>query len=148
MSNFIIRDAVATDLPVIHDLVRELAIFENAEPLFTATLADYEADFAAGIFQAIVIERDGEVAGMALYYMTYSTWKGRMLYLEDFVVREHLRQHGIGQLLFDAVKERARALGCRLLKWQVLDWNASAIAFYKKNGATIDTDWWTGRLVL
>lgn len=148
MDNFILRDAVATDLPVIHDLVRELAIFEKAEPAFTATLADYEADFAAGIFQAIVIERDREVAGMALYYMTYSTWKGRMLYLEDFVVREHLRQHGIGQLLFDAVKERARALGCRLLKWQVLDWNASAIAFYKKNGATIDTDWWTGRLVL
>lgn len=146
MGNFIIRDAVAADLPVIHDLVRELAIFEKAESAFTATLDDYRNDFSAGIFQALIAEYEGEVAGMALFYMTYSTWKGRMLYLEDFIVREHLRQHGIGQSLFDAVKVRAKVLGCRLLKWQVLDWNATAIAFYKKNNATIDTDWWTGKL--
>ena len=141
-----IRKGTPDDLPAVHALVRELAIYEKAEHEFTATLEDYYADFEARIFQTIVAEQEGEIIGMALYYMTYSTWKGRMLYLEDFVVRESHRRQGIGQLIFDAYLAEARALGCRLTKWQVLDWNRPAVRFYEKQSATIEKEWWNGKI--
>lgn len=146
--SIVIERARRTDLPAIHGLVRELAIYEKAESEFVATLEDYYRDFDAGIFEAIVARVDGEVAGMVLYYMTYSTWKGRMLYLEDFVVLEENRRDGLGQKLFDAFLERARELECRLTKWQVLDWNEPAIKFYKKNKAIIEKEWWNGKIFL
>jgi GNAT superfamily N-acetyltransferase len=85
---------------------------------------------------------------MALYYMAYSTWRGKMLYLDDLVVSEAYRRHGIGQLLFDAVLEEGLRRGCRLVKWQVLDWNEPALRFYRKNNAEIETEWWNGKIVL
>lgn len=143
-----VRKATENDLPAIHQLVRELAIYERAENAFTATLGDYESDFAQGIFQAVVAEVDGKTAGMALYYMSYSTWKGKMLFLEDFVVNEQYRRYGIGQKLFDAYLHEARILGCRVAKWQVLDWNEPAVAFYQKNNAIIEKEWWNGKIFL
>ena len=144
----LIRKATTADLPAIHDLVRELAIYERAEDAFTATLADYAADFEAGIYEALVAEVQGEIRGMALYYMAYSTWKGRMLYLEDFVVRHTQRRSGLGQLLFEAFVAEAKKKGCRLIKWQVLDWNEPALAFYQKNDAIIEKEWWNGKIFL
>ncbi|HKK79412.1 MAG TPA: GNAT family N-acetyltransferase [Phaeodactylibacter sp.] len=141
-----VRKGRREDLPAVHALVRELAVYEQAEHEFTATLEDYYADFEAGIFQTIVAERSGEVIGMALYYMTYSTWKGRMLYLEDFVVREADRRKGVGQLIFDAFLAEAKAQGCRLTKWQVLDWNTPAVQFYEKQSAAIEKEWWNGKI--
>ncbi|MEL6969810.1 MAG: GNAT family N-acetyltransferase [Bacteroidota bacterium] len=148
MAEIHIRPANADDLSVIHDLVRELAVYEKEEASFTATLEDYQTDFADGVFQSIVAEMEGEVVGMCLYFLTYSTWKGRMLWLEDFVIRQAYRRHGIGQKLFDALQLRAKEMNCRLMKWQVLDWNEPAIRFYEKNDALIDTDWWSCRLFL
>ncbi len=142
-----IRKASAEDLSDIHDLVRELAVYEEAETEFIATLEDYKNDFKAGVFSSLVAEYDGIIVGMALYYMTYSTWKGKMLYLEDFVVNKAFRQKGIGQLLFDAFLEEAQKLGARLVKWQVLDWNEPAIRFYEKNNATIEKEWWNGKIL-
>lgn len=144
----LIRKATTADLPAIHDLVRELAIYERAEDAFTATLADYAADFEAGIYEALVAEVQGEIRGMALYYMAYSTWKGRMLYLEDFVVRQTQRRSGLGQLLFESFVAEAKKKGCRLIKWQVLDWNEPALAFYRKNDAIIEKEWWNGKIFL
>lgn len=141
-----IRPGTADDLPAVHALVGELAAFEQAADAFTATLATYRADFAAGAFQLLLADYGGQVVGMAFFYPTYSTWKGKMLYLEDFVVREAFRRHGVGQRLFDAFLARARAEGCRLAKWQVLDWNVGAIDFYKKNGAVIEGEWLTGKV--
>ncbi len=141
-----IRKATADDLPDIYNLVKSLAIYEKAEQEVTATIKDYQNDFAAGIFQAHVAEMDGKVIGMVLYYMNYSTWKGRMLYLEDFVVYEEYRRFGVGQLLWDELAEEAKRQGARLLKWQVLDWNKPAMKFYKKNNATIETEWYNGKI--
>lgn len=147
-SSIIVERAKREDLKAIHQLVRELAIFEKAESEFIAGLDDYYRDFDAGIFESIVVRVDGKVAGMALYYMTYSTWKGRMLYLEDFVVLGAYRGEGLGQKVFDAFLDRARELECRLVKWQVLDWNEPALKFYLKNDAIIEKEWWNGKIFL
>lgn len=143
-----IRQATRSDLPAIHRLVGELAEYEKASSEFTATLETYQTDFEAGIFQVLLAEQNEQILGMALYYMTYSTWKGRMLYLEDFVVQEAFRQQGVGQQLFEAFLQEARKMGCKLVKWQVLDWNLPAIKFYEKNKALIEKEWWNGKIFL
>lgn len=149
MTKINIRPANATDLPSIHKLVAELADYENELPAFTATIETYREEFADGIFAAHVAEdEEGEIVGMALYYDTFSTWKGKMLYLEDFVVSESLRGQGIGQRLFAAFKDEAIRRGCVMIKWQVLDWNAPAVSFYEQQGATIEKQWWHGKMFL
>ncbi len=141
-----IRLGQREDLPAVHGLVHELAVYEKEEQEFVATLDDYYRDHEAGIFETLVAENGDGILGMALYYMTYSTWKGRMLYLEDFVVREGYRGYGIGQSLFEAFLEEARRKECRLVKWQVLDWNEPALNFYRKYDSTIEKNWWNGKI--
>ncbi len=143
-----IRQATLSDIPVIFSLVEELALYEKAPEAVITSVEIYEKDFNAGIFEAIVAEKEGEIIGMALYYMAYSTWKGRMLYLEDFVVRESARRFGVGQLLFDAYLNVAKEKGATLVKWQVLDWNEPAVKFYEKNDAIIEKEWWNGKIFL
>jgi GNAT superfamily N-acetyltransferase len=138
----IIRTATFKDLPFIHNLVRELAIYEKEENEFTATLAMYENDFTENVFQSIVADVQGEIVGMVLYYLTYSTWKGKMMYLEDFVVNEKFRGKGIGKLLYDAFIQEAKDKNCMLAKWQVLDWNETAVQFYTHNNAILEKNWW------
>lgn len=142
-----IRTATASDLPAIYDLVTELAIYEKEPDAVIATLEDYQRDFAEGVFESQVAEQDGVVIGMTLYYLTYSTWRGKMLYLEDFVVSHAHRRSGAGELLFNRVLEVAKEKNCRLLKWQVLDWNKPALDFYAKHNATIEKDWWNGKII-
>ncbi len=148
MHKIIIRKAQKEDLPAIYALVKELALYEKSPESVTATIEDYYQDFEDNIFESIVAERDSEVVGMALYYMTYSTWRGRMLYLEDFVVKESERKLGIGKLLFDEVIEIAKSKKAVLLKWQVLDWNDPAIQFYKKYDTIFENEWLNGKLFL
>lgn len=142
-----IRQANKGDLSSIYELVRELAIFEKCENELTATLEDYEKDFEEGVFEALVLEEEGEIRGMMVYYMTYSTWKGKMLYLEDFCVSERYRRFGYGQQLFDAFIAVAKKKECRMVRWQVLDWNDTAVNFYKKNDAVIENDWWMCKII-
>src|SRR5690606_20344064 len=82
-----------------------------------------------------------EILGFALYYIRYSTWKGQSMYLEDILVTQEHRGKGIGGLLMDRLIEEARSRGMQRICWQVLDWNAPAIAFYKKYGAAFDGEW-------
>ena len=137
-STLSVRKATHKDLKVIMSLVRELAIFEKEEDAFTATLEQYTQAFEENIFQVLLAEDKEEVVGMCLYYPSFSTWKGKMMYLEDFVVRDEHRRKGIGELLFHAFVKVAKEENCRMVKWQVLDWNDTAIAFYKKQKATIE----------
>jgi GNAT superfamily N-acetyltransferase len=143
-----IREASSKDLPSIYDLVVGLAIYEQAEEKVTATIEDYHRDFSGGLFRALVAEYEGEVIAMALFYPTYSTWKGKMLYLEDLYVKEQHRRKGIGQMLFDHLIQVGRDEDFRLMKWQVLDWNTPAIKFYERNSALIDKTWWNGMILL
>ncbi|UOQ98794.1 GNAT family N-acetyltransferase [Hymenobacter sp. 5317J-9] len=147
--NYTIRRGVEADLPQVLGLIHELALYERAPEAVTNTLAAMQRDGfgPAPIFGFFVLENDAaEIIGLALFYTAYSTWKGRMLYLEDLVVTESARRGGLGRLLFDAVVAEARATGAVRLKWQVLNWNEPAIGFYQKLGATIEQDWFNGNL--
>lgn len=146
--NVVIRPATATDLPGIHRLVGELAKFEREAAAFVATIETYREEFADGTFSGHVAEADGQLIGMTLYYRAFSTWKGKMLYLEDFVVRDEWRGRGIGHRLFEAFKEEAARRACVMIKWQVLDWNDPAVEFYERQGATIEKQWWNGKMYL
>ena len=141
-----IRIAKAEDIAAMHDLVTELAIYEKEPEAVTLTVAQMTADFEADLFQAHVAEVENKVVGMALYYPRYSTWKGKTIHLEDFVVKESFRKSGIGQLLFDAVVRYSQTYGAKRLEWAVLEWNQPALNFYDKIGATIDPEWQVGQL--
>ena len=147
--NIVLRRGVEADLPQVLALIQELAVYERAPEAVTNTLAAMQRDGfgPTPIFSFFVLENGtAEIIGIALFYTAYSTWKGRMLYLEDLVVTEAARRGGFGRLLFDAVVAEARAIGAVRLKWQVLDWNEPAIAFYNKLGATIESEWYNGNL--
>ncbi len=147
--NIILRRGVEADLPQVLALIKELAVYEKAPDAVTNTLAAMQRDGfgPAPIFGFFVLENQAAgIIGLALFYTAYSTWKGRMLYLEDLVVTEAARRGGFGRLLFDAVVAEARTTGAVRLKWQVLDWNESAISFYKKLGANIESEWLNGNL--
>ncbi|MBK8193541.1 MAG: GNAT family N-acetyltransferase [Lewinellaceae bacterium] len=141
-----IRPATAADIPAIHALMFELAVYEKEPEAVLTTVDEYLRDFRDGLFESHVAEMDGAVVGMTLFYMAYSSWKGKMLYLDDFLVTETHRRYGIGQLLFDAFIAEGRNRGCRLVKWQVLDWNEPALNFYRKNDAIIETGWWNVKM--
>lgn len=147
LNSFTCRKAIAKDLPYIYDLVRDLAIYENALDALTMDLEGYQECFENDIFESIVLEHQGVIVGTCIYYMTFSTWKGRMLYLEDFVVKQDWRNKGLGQILWNNYLRIAKEKKCALVKWQVLDWNTPAVNFYEKNGATIEKEWWNGKII-
>ena len=93
------------------------------------------------VFNFYVAELNNKIIGIAVYFIKYSTWKGKGLYLDDLFVTEKFRGKGIGKKLFDIIIEEAKKIKAKQLHWQVLDWNTPAIDFYKKYGATIDAEW-------
>jgi ribosomal protein S18 acetylase RimI-like enzyme len=162
-----IRKAEARDVPQMLALVKELAMFEKEPEAVTVTEeAMRDAGFGPSpvwwgwvAFQSddqkirrsendstsgIVDER--KILGIAICYERYSTWRGRVGYLEDIVVTENARGLGIGELLFKACAAEAAQREYHHLTWQVLDWNEGAIRFYKRLGADLDGAWVNGRL--
>lgn len=141
-----IREAQRSELHIVRDLVYELAVYEKAPEALVATLEEYENAFDEKLIEVLVAVYSDKIIGIALYYTTFSTWKGKTLYLEDFYVQPEYRAYGVGKLLFDAFLDKARSLGVRQTKWQVLDWNELGLNFYKKYNANIEKNWWNGVL--
>jgi GNAT superfamily N-acetyltransferase len=143
-----IRKGQKSDIPSVMELVRELAIYEKAEDQVSNTIEQMEIDgFGENpIFHFIVAEVDGKVVGMSLYYYRYSTWKGKRLYLEDYIITESHRGTGLGKLLFEATIKLGKETDCTGMMWQVLDWNEPAINFYKKYNARFDEEWYNCHL--
>jgi GNAT superfamily N-acetyltransferase len=125
------------------ELVHELAVFERAPEEVTVTMEHFiQSGFGdKPVWWAIVAEANGVVVGFALYYIRYSTWKGQRMYLEDILVTEAWRGRGAGQLLMNRLIEIAKEKGFSGMLWQVLDWNESAINFYKKYNAKFGPEW-------
>lgn len=142
--NISIRAAFAADIPEVLSLIKELAEFEKAPEAVSITADDLTRDGFGEkpLFKVFIAEIDNEVAGMALIYTGYSTWKGKLLYLDDIIVRERHRSKGIGKLLLDRVIQFAAKENARVLKWQVLRWNKDAIRFYKRFEHVVFDDEW------
>ena len=143
----IIRKANRSDVAAIFGLIQELALYEKAPEQVTNTADNLAQDlFDKNLCEAIVAEIKDEIVGFALYYTSYSTWKGACLYLEDFYVKEDKRKYGIGQFLFDEILLIAKRSNVKRMDWQVLEWNEPAIRFYQKQQAFLDPEWLNGRL--
>jgi len=143
-----IREARPEDVKAIHGLIVDLAIYEKAPNEVEVTVAELTDDgFGPNpAYRCIVAEKGQEVVGFALYYIRYSTWKGRCVYLEDFLVKDKLRGQGIGDLIFKEMLAICKKLNVRLMTWQVLDWNETAIRFYDKYNSIYDGEWLNGKI--
>jgi GNAT superfamily N-acetyltransferase len=143
-----LRKAVKTDIPEILSLIRELALYERAPEEVTITAEDLEKDgFGSNpIFEVLLAYDNEQLLGMAFYYYSYSTWKGKCLYLEDIIVKEQFRGNKVGKTLFESVIKKAKEVNAKRMHWQVLDWNEPAINFYQKYSAVLDNTWVNGKL--
>jgi len=139
-----IRPANAADIPLILQLVRDLAAFERESDKVIATEPMlFEALFGPHpAAEAVIAELDGAPVGMALFFHNFSTWTGwRGLYLEDLYVTPEARGAGVGKALLKHLAALAVARGCTRFEWAVLDWNTPAQEFYTAMGATVMDDW-------
>lgn len=138
-----IRKATVEDCESIMKLVHELAIYEKAPQEVTVSMEEFkDAGFGKQpVWAAFVAEVDSKIVGISLFYIRYSTWKGRRLYLEDLIVNEAFRGLGIGSLLLERTISFAKEMKYSGMMWQVLDWNEPAINFYKKYDAKFDGEW-------
>jgi len=141
--DFAIRNAKKNDMQQVLHLINELAIFEKAPEAVEVTVEDLQNDgFGTHpAFHCFVAEVDAKIEGIALIYNRYSTWKGKILHLEDLIVSQPMRGTGIGTALLDEVVKYGHQLGVRRINWEVIDWNQKAIAFYEKKGAKVLRDW-------
>lgn len=143
-----IRAALPQDVPAIHALIVELAVYEREPDAVLIAEADLLRDGwgPEPLFSCLVAEDNGQVCGFALYHPTYSTWTGRSLYLEDLYVQPDHRGRGLGSALLARVAAEAERQGCARLDWSVLTWNESAIRVYERIGAVRMEEWRRMRL--
>ena len=145
-----IRKGVKKDLPCVLKLIKELADYENALNEVTITLKELEKDgFGSNpLYWFLVAEKRNKIIGLSFYFIRYSTWKGKFLFLEDFVIEKQYRNQGVGSALFEETINICKQLKLNGMIWQVLDWNKSAINFYKKYNADISSKWLNGKLTI
>ena len=148
MQEMNIRPIQKKDLSDVLDLIKELAVYEKEPDAVEIDEHDLEESAFRNPpdFSCLVAEVNEKVLGMALFYHRFSTWKGKSLHLEDLIVTQKYRQQGVGKALFEAVLHEAHQQKLKRVEWVVLDWNQSAIDFYKKYQATIFDDWRTVQL--
>lgn len=149
MQTVSIRKGIKSDLPHVLELIRELAVYEKAEGEVIVTVKNLEEDGFGPhpYFQFFVAEIDSRIVGLALYYIKYSTWKGKCVFLEDLIVTSSYRKHGIGKKLFNAVVQAAKEMHAERMEWQVLDWNEPAIDFYKTYNTHFSPEWVNCKLI-
>ena len=146
MSDFSIRAALASDAPVIVSLLRELAEYEKLLDNFTLDEAAVKRDMFGDACHCDLAFADGEAVGIATWFWTYNSFRAlRGLYVEDLFVRTQVRGQGFGRKLLAHLAGIAVKADAFML-WQVLDWNAPSIAFYKSLGAVPQENWINYRL--
>jgi diamine N-acetyltransferase len=148
-ARLVIRPARRDDAALVFALVRELAAYEKLSDEVVAT----ENAIAGALFASEprlfcdVAEWDGQPAGMAVWFLNFSTFRGRHgIYVEDIFVRPAFRGKGIGKALMGRLAQHCVARGYARFEWAVLDWNAPSIAFYKSIGAQVMDEWKLCRL--
>ena len=150
-----IRQATPHDVPGLLAMIKELAEYEREPDAVVCTEADlHDALFGGSqtpknhpAAYCHVVEHDGELAGMALWFLNYSTWLGRHgIYLEDLYVRPDQRGFGYGKALLQTLAGICVERGYGRMEWWVLDWNTPARDFYAAHGADPMSDWTVHRL--
>jgi GNAT superfamily N-acetyltransferase len=144
MNRSIIAPATESDVPAILEMIRELAEFEHlAQEVETDARLLRAALFGERPVAAALVGRvDGAAAGYAVYYRTFSTFKGRPgVFLEDLYVRPQFRKRGLGRAMLEAVARAGIELGGGRLEWMALNWNENALRFYRDLGAQVMGDW-------
>ena len=139
-----IRSATIDDISIILQLIKELADYEKARDEVEATEEDLANTILAKDAKAHceVIEVDGEVVGMAIWFLNYSTWQGKHgIYLEDLYIKPEYRGRGYGKALLKHLAAICNERGYGRFQWWVLDWNSPAIEFYRSLGAEAMSEW-------
>lgn len=142
--SFEIRPAQASDVPTILELIRALALYENALDQAQASAEDLLRDGFGErpLFEVLLAFEHSKPVGFAFYFFNYSTWQGRRgLYLEDLFVIPEARKNGYGLALLRAVAARAQETGCGRFQLQCLDWNKPALDFYEALGFKLTREW-------
>ncbi|WP_345469507.1 GNAT family N-acetyltransferase [Glutamicibacter ectropisis] len=146
----IVREATIDDCPQILELIQELADYEKEPDAVVNTVQALEEHlFGANpqVFAHVADDGSGTIVGIAIWYLTYSTWEGRHgIHLEDLYVRANQRGLGTGNALLRTLAKICVDRGYKRLEWQVLDWNEPAIKFYDSLGAGALDGWTTRRL--
>ncbi|NDF42957.1 MAG: GNAT family N-acetyltransferase [Actinobacteria bacterium] len=144
MSSLLIRSAWPEESAIILRLIKDLAEYEKAPDQVEAT----ESDLKATIFSkepkvfCDVVEVDGEIVGMAIWFLNYSTWQGKHgIYLEDLFIKPEYRGRGYGKALLIHLAKLCEEKGYGRFQWWVLDWNSPAIDFYRSLGAEAMDEW-------
>ena len=139
-----IRAAKVEEVPIILNLIKDLAEYEKAPDEVEAN----ESDLVATIFAenpkvfCDVVEVDGETVGMAIWFLNYSTWQGKHgIYLEDLFIKPEFRGRGYGKALLQHLAAICNERGYGRFQWWVLDWNSPAIEFYRALGAEAMSEW-------
>ena len=143
-----IRKGNKEDMTGVLELIQELAEFENEPEAVLITVDDLIRDgFGANpLFHVFVAEVEKEIVGIALYYYRYSTWKGKIIHLEDLVVKDKMRGTGLGYALYSEIIKQGKKDNVRRIDWHVLDWNVPAIEFYEKSGAKVLKNWYLAQM--
>ena len=144
-----IRPATSADVAAIHALIVELAIYEREPDAVVATVEQIEENLfgADPVAYCHVAEIDGQVVGIAIWFLNYSTWLGKAgLYLEDLFVKPEFRSRGLGLQLMKTLAQICVERGYERFQWWVLDWNEPSINFYKSIGAEAMDEWTVYRL--
>jgi GNAT superfamily N-acetyltransferase len=145
-----VRDAVEADVPVIARLIRELAQYERLADAVRMTedgLRDHLFGERRHAEVLIAQTEAGQPVGFALFFHNFSTFEGRPgIYLEDLYVTPEARGTGAGRALMKRLAQAAEQRGCARLEWSVLDWNETALDFYRRLGAHPNEGWTTYRL--
>jgi GNAT superfamily N-acetyltransferase len=143
-----IRKGNKEDMTGVLELIQELAEFENEPDAVLITVDDLVRDgFGANpLFHVFVAEVEKEIVGIALYYYRYSTWKGKIIHLEDLVVKDKMRGTGLGYALYSEIIKQGKRDNVRRIDWHVLDWNTAAIDFYEKSGAKVLKNWYLAQM--
>lgn len=145
----LIREAKIEDVQAIHDLIVELAIYEKEPEAVVASVEDIKENLFGTdpVAYCHVAEVNGQVVGIAIWFLNYSTWLGKAgLYLEDLFVRPEFRGSGMGLQLMKVLAQLCIDRGYERFQWWVLDWNEPSINFYKSIGAEAMDEWTVYRL--
>jgi GNAT superfamily N-acetyltransferase len=149
ITDFQIRSARVDDVPIILQLIRDLATYERAPEEVTAT-EEQLVDVLFGekpVAKVLLAFEEESPVGFAVYFYSFSTWLGRPgLYLEDLFVNPEKRGKGYGRALLVELAKIARDRGCGRMEWAVLNWNEPAIKFYRALGAKPMNEWTVFRL--